>query len=178
MASVASHNNDPVATGDNIMIAGLAFQVLTLLVFMVVVADFAIHTRQRYRKLGASAFDQNAAARRLRGSWLFRGFLAALALATICIFWRSVYRVAELSKGWNGPLMFRQDLFIGFEGVMVIVAVLALNVFHPSVCFREMMDGQGGIGSKRGKKGEKDGHVVEAAEGKSEPASDVEALTL
>lgn len=29
-----------------------------------------------------------------------------------------------------------QGLFIGLEGVMVIVACLVLNVFHPGVCFR------------------------------------------
>ena len=65
----------------------------------------------------------------------FKGFLGALALATIGIFWRSVYRVAELAQGWDGALIRRQDLFIAFEGVMVIIAVLALNVFHPAVCF-------------------------------------------
>lgn len=36
--------------------------------------------------------------------------------------------------------MGRQDLFIGFEGVMITVAVLVLNVFHPSLCFGEIMD--------------------------------------
>lgn len=79
--------------------------------------------------------DQNPALVALRGSTAFKGFLAALALATICIFWRSVYRVAELAQGWDGALIKKQNLFIAFEGVMVIVAVLALNVFHPAICF-------------------------------------------
>ena len=173
MASVASHNNEPVETGDNIMIAGLAFQVATLLVFIVCCADFAANARRRYRRLGAAAFDQDAALQKLRGGWLFRGFLLALGVATICIFWRSVYRVAELSKGWNGPLMYRQDLFIGFEGVMIAVACLVLNVFHPSLCFREMMDGKGGIGSK--KKARK-AEMLGMTQGKGEPASDVEQM--
>lgn len=177
MASVASHNNQPVATGDNIMIAGLSFQVLTLLVFIICCLDFAIRAYGRYRRLGAAAaFDQDLAAQKLRGSWLFRGFLLALTVATIGIFWRSVYRVAELSKGWSGPLMFRQDLFIGFEGVMIAVACLVLNVFHPSLCFKELMDGKGGIGSK--KRARKAAEVVEAREGKSEPVSDVERQSL
>lgn len=46
-----------------------------------------------------------------------------------------MYRVAELAQGWDGALIRKQNLFIAFEGVMVIVAVLALNVFHPAVCF-------------------------------------------
>jgi hypothetical protein len=177
MASVASHNNKPVATGDNIMIAGLSFQVLTLLVFMACSIDFALNAWRRYRSMGATAFDQSAAAVKLRSSWLFKGFLAALTLSTICIFWRSVYRVAELSKGWDGPLMYRQGLFIGFEGVMVAVACLVLNAFHPSFCMRHVMEGAGGIRSK-GKKGNAD---VGEAEGydmleapKSDPVSDAD----
>lgn len=147
------------------MIAGLAFQVLTLLAFIACCVDFAVRSHGRYRRLGAAAFDQDAAAAKLRGSRLFRGCLIALGVATICIFWRSVYRVAELANGWNGRLTFRQDLFIGFEGVMIIVACLMLNVFHPSLCFEELMDGKGGIGSKK---------KVEAVEPKSEPVSDLE----
>ncbi|KAB5528985.1 putative sphingoid long-chain base transporter RSB1 [Coniochaeta sp. 2T2.1] len=165
LASVASHNNEPVETGDNIMIAGLSFQVLTLLVFIICCTDFALRSHSRYRRLGAAAFDQDVAAQKLRGSWLFKGFLAALAIATIGIFWRSVYRVAELSRGWDGPLMFKQNLFIGFEGIMVVVACLVLNVFHPSLCFREMMDGKGGIGIRRRTKDHRDGEQGDRAPG-------------
>ena len=146
---MASQNNNSPDTGDNIMIAGLAFQVATLLLFMGFSLDFALHAWKRHRQLGAAAFDQSESARRTRGSWLFRGFVGALALSTICIFWRSVYRVAELSNGWDGPLMKRQGLFIGFEGVMVVVAVVALNVFNPSFCIKDLMEGEGGLGSKK-----------------------------
>ncbi len=165
---MASHNGTSVDLGDNIMIAGLAFQVVTLVLFMGASIDFAIRTFLRNRSMGDRAFDQDPALQRVRGSFMFRGFLAALALATICIFWRSVYRVAELSGGWDGELMKRQDLFIGFEGVMVIIAAIALNIFHPAVCFSEMMDGRGGIGSRK--------NVIEGAAGtKSEVVSDSEA---
>jgi len=155
MASIASHNEESTKTGDNIMLAGLSFQVVTLVVFMAVSIDFALNVLRRHRRLGAAAFDQSEAARTLRNSFGFKGLLGALTLATVCIFWRSVYRVAELSEGWSGPLMSRQDLFIGFEGVMIIVACLVLNVFHPSIFFKEMMDGAGGLGGgKKAKKGE------------------------
>ncbi|CAJ2511224.1 Uu.00g068490.m01.CDS01 [Anthostomella pinea] len=139
LASIASHTHGSTTLGDNIMIAGLAFQVFTLLVFMILCVDFGINTLRRTRALGAAALDQDAAIVAIRRSRMFKGFLVALALSTICIFWRSVYRVAELSNGWTGPLMKRQDLFIGFEGVMITVAVLVLNVFHPSLCFRDLM---------------------------------------
>ncbi|KAK0749455.1 RTA1 like protein-domain-containing protein [Schizothecium vesticola] len=150
LASISSQNDEPTTTGDRIMIAGLSFQVLTLLLFILATGDFALRVHRRSRALGADvALDQSAAAVATRRSLRFRGLLAALALATVCIFWRSVFRVAELSQGWDGPLMGNQGMFIGFEGVLIIVACLALNVFHPSFCYREMMEGEGGIGAKR-----------------------------
>ena len=135
-ASAASHSDRDPSIGNNIMDAGLAFQVFTLFIFMCLSIDFAIKTLLRYRKMGSDdAFDQSHEA--LRKSKRFHGFLVALAFATLCIFTRSVYRVAELSEGWNGHLIKTQKYFIGLEGAIVSAAVLALNIFHPGFCFRE-----------------------------------------
>ena len=148
------------------MVAGLAFQVFTLLVFMVLCADFAFRTYKRYKSMGESAFDQNPVFIKLRSSWKFKGFLIALTLATVCIFWRSVYRVAELGEGWTGNLIRRQYLFVGFEGVMVIVACVALNVFNPAFTFSDAMTGLGGLGTKRKmRKQEMNREKAEAGEG-------------
>jgi hypothetical protein len=135
------------------MVAGLAFQVFTLLIFMALCIDFGLRTHRRFKAMGTSALDQSPELAQLRHSRAFRGFLAALTLATICIFWRSVYRVVELAEGWTGELIRRQNLFIGFEGVMVVMACAALNAFHPVVCFRAGVEGLGGLGSKRKAKG-------------------------
>jgi hypothetical protein len=134
------------------MIAGLALQAFTLLIFILLCVDFAVRTRRRYTSMGQDAFDQNPILASVRGDWKFKGFLAALALATVCIFWRSVYRCVELGEGWQGDLIRHQWLFVGFEGVMVIVACLGLNVFHPAYCFKEGVLGAGGIGARWGKK--------------------------
>ncbi|KAL7621345.1 hypothetical protein AAE478_008666 [Parahypoxylon ruwenzoriense] len=136
IAATAVHGADSTDTGDNIMIAGLSFQVFTLLVFMLLSLDFGINTLRRRRQQLTGGGNSSGSSKH---SLMFRIFPAALALSTICVFWRSVYRVAELSRGWTGPLMERQDLFVGFEGVMITVAVYALNIFHPSLCFGEDM---------------------------------------
>lgn len=149
VASAASHSGKSPVVGDNIMVAGLSIQVFTLLVFMILCVDFGLRTHKRYRSMGASAFDQNPVFVKLREGWKFKGFLGALTLATICIFWRSVYRVAELGEGWAGDLIRRQWLFVGFEGVMVIVACAALNIFHPAFMSQEAMTGLGGLGTKK-----------------------------
>lgn len=176
MASAKSHAHEDPTVGNNIMIAGLAFQVLTLFIFMILCTDFALRTHKRYKALGQAAFDQNPMFVKLREGWKFKAFLAALTLATICIFWRSVYRVVELSEGWTGHLIRQQWLFVGFEGVMVIVACLALNLFHPAFTFVEAMEGAGGIGSaRRFKKQQKKSGVVAETSG-SGSASDADGV--
>lgn len=144
MASILSTQGKNTKPGDNIMIAGLVSQVVTMFIFMILASDFAWRTWSRHRRLGDAAFDQTPALAQVRASKIFRAFLGALALAFICIFWRCVYRIAELSEGWTGPLMKRQNLFIGFEGVMIVIAALVLNVFHPAIACKAIIEQDAG----------------------------------
>ncbi|KAI9163221.1 RTA1 like domain protein [Paramyrothecium foliicola] len=144
-ASVATHNHDSSTTGTNIMIAGLAFQVATIVAFIIASLDFALRTYRRQRSLGDAALAQDPSIVRMRSTWRFKGFLGALALSTLCVLWRSAFRVAELSEGWTGPIIARQELFIAFEGVLIVVAVAVLNVFHPAFCMREVFQAGGGL---------------------------------
>ncbi|KAI1803772.1 RTA1-domain-containing protein [Daldinia bambusicola] len=179
LASSAFHTGESTGTGDNIMIAGLAFQVFTLLVFMLLSLDFLLNTLRRRRTLGSlAALDQDPSLVAMRRSVLFRAFPAALALSTVCVFWRSVFRVAELSNGWTGSLMARQDLFVGFEGVMITVAVLVLNIFHPSLCFGEIMDrnfdaGRSGDNGDGGRKGDRQNDFEMLSEAKPSTATSI-----
>ncbi len=149
MASVAAKNEESPDTGTHIMVAGLAFQVLTLAIFILICLDFAIRT---LRNPHAADEEASAGVAHWRPSVKFKGFVAALALATVCIFIRSIFRVIELAQGWRGELIKNQILFIVLEGVLIVVAVLDLNIFHPGWCFREGYDGD----VTRALKGKKD----------------------
>jgi hypothetical protein len=59
----------------------------------------------------------------------------ALAFATLFIFIRSCFRVAELSSGFASALANDQVTFMVLEGAMIVLASLALTVFHPGRCF-------------------------------------------
>ncbi|EGE84560.1 parasitic phase-specific protein PSP-1, variant [Blastomyces dermatitidis ATCC 18188] len=133
LASSADHGTSAADVGTNLMIAGVVWQVVILGVFILLAMDFAIRTVLRMQSIGVEALDPKHAM--LRSSFAFRGFLTALSLATLFIFTRCVYRIAELSGGWDGPLLKDEPLFIGLEGVMVALAVLVLNAFHPGRCF-------------------------------------------
>lgn len=59
----------------------------------------------------------------------------ALAVATITIFVRSTYRVAELQQGFHGALANNEVGYMIAESLMIITATAALTAFHPGVAF-------------------------------------------
>lgn len=63
--------------------------------------------------------------------------LLGLAVATVAIFIRSAYRIAELSGGFNSHLFTDDEVtFMILEGVMIIIACFCLTAFHPAVSFQ------------------------------------------
>lgn len=122
--------------GDNIMIAGLAFQVFTMVAFGLFAADygFAIY---RHRN------NLNSATATLRNSQRFKLFIVALWVAYLAILIRCTYRLAELAKGWSedNEILRNQGLFIGLDSVTCAIASVVLNFWHPGWCFpREKQD--------------------------------------
>ncbi len=112
LSSVASQRGEDPKAGSNVMIAGLAFQVFTMVVFMALCADYGFrYWRSRRAGPASSAHASPPITRKLQL------FFACLALATLGIFIRSVYRVIELAGGWNGKLLHDQPKFIVLEGV-------------------------------------------------------------
>jgi len=88
-------------TGVNLALAGLSFQVFTLVLFCGFFGDYLIRLARSGGRLGGR---MNA----------FLGFLGLAVLLTLA---RCVFRVDELSEGYSGPLVADEGLFIGLEGV-------------------------------------------------------------
>jgi len=61
--------------------------------------------------------------------------ITALWAAAILIFIRSVYRVAELSGGFDSAIANDEPAFMVLEGPMIILAVAVLTAFHPGLAF-------------------------------------------
>ncbi|KAL8850643.1 MAG: hypothetical protein Q9221_004429 [Calogaya cf. arnoldii] len=79
MASAASHSNKNPETGNHILVAGLAFQVFSVLVFMLLCTDLAIRIVIRMNRMGEGALDSTHAT--LQQSTKFRIFLIALTIS-------------------------------------------------------------------------------------------------
>ncbi|CAL3965615.1 hypothetical protein PZA11_002522 [Diplocarpon coronariae] len=114
--------------GTNLMIAGIVWQVVTLLAFASLVLDYVLRTRFAWEAVDPSA-------RALLTQAKFKGFMAAITVAFITVFLRCVYRIVEMVGGWANPIMRDEPSFIVFEGVMIVLAVLAMTLFHPGYCF-------------------------------------------
>jgi len=110
------------------MVAGLAVQVASLIVFIAFAADLAKKVHGHKEKLDPTHAE-------LYNSRKFKSFLWSLALATLCIFIRSIFRVAELSEGFKSKLANTQISFMILDGTMVIIALLALTIMHPGRAF-------------------------------------------
>jgi hypothetical protein len=61
--------------------------------------------------------------------------LLALAIATACLFVRTVFRSVELSAGFSGHLANSEVQFMVLDGVMVLIASACLTIMHPGIGF-------------------------------------------
>ena len=109
LASIAAQGNKSLTTGDNVQLAGLAFQVGSLTLFGLCAGEYAFRV---FRDPGASA--------RVKTIFAFNKGLnlcfGALGLSYTAIMIRCIYRVIELANGWGSTLMKQQTDFVALEG--------------------------------------------------------------
>ncbi|KAJ7751899.1 RTA1-domain-containing protein [Mycena maculata] len=112
--------------GANIMLGGIAFQFVVIIVF----STLAISFFERYlrdRPVRADSSARGVLTPRLKL------MLGALAFSTTTLFIRSVYRIIELSGGWNGRVIHTEVYFNVLDGGMVTLAIYTLNFAHPGL---------------------------------------------
>ncbi|KAF5635596.1 phospholipid-translocating ATPase [Fusarium tjaetaba] len=121
--SVVSTAQEDVKTGEDVSIAGLVFQVVTLLCFVALFIDYVVRA------------SKSPARYRLTKPILT--FLFFLFLSTIFILIRCGYRIAELNGGYFSAIFRDEGLYIALESCMMCIAVLLLNAGHPGYAFKE-----------------------------------------
>ncbi|KAJ3004324.1 hypothetical protein HKX48_001317 [Thoreauomyces humboldtii] len=145
-AFASSNDSDTSQLGITIMKAGLILQVVSIVAFLVLWADFAWRAHGAYYG-GTSAADERFAT--IRSSTPFRGFRWALVVSTVLILVRCVYRVAELAGGFDGALANNEPLFMILEGPMIFISIFLLVVYHPGRVFEGMWYEAGWKGARR-----------------------------
>lgn len=133
IAATANPGSSLLNVGTDLMLTGIVLQVITLLIFGGLAADFALRLSR-----DGTPFTIEAAT--LKNQRSFRLFLGGLALAFLAVFTRCVYRIAEMAGGWSNAIMQNESDFIALDGVMVVLATAALTLFHPGYCFPRLSD--------------------------------------
>ncbi|KAF2269699.1 sphingoid long-chain base transporter RSB1 [Lojkania enalia] len=128
IAATADRGTSMQDVGTNLMIAGVIFQVVILSIFGYFLGEYTLRTYRRRDQLSVQSMT-------LFNSKKFRCFVGAIITAYSAIQIRCIYRIPELTGGWGNELMRNEPEFIVLEGVMIVIAVLALTVFHPGYCF-------------------------------------------
>lgn len=134
----------------NIMVAGIIFQLVSMIIFSLLACDFMYRAWKKkpyQRKLrqvvdepigetGSGAtegtegekYDEVERSAVVRGWWWV---MAGTAICSLMIIIRGVYRSVELVQGWNGYVISREVYQDCLDGIPMFIAVLSINIFHP-----------------------------------------------
>ena len=116
IGSKESKQESPVVPND-ILLAGLAFQTFAFTIFL---ALFGLFIVSLYR---VREFRPKVASK--------RPFLLGLAAASLLVYLRTVFRLAETSQGVFGYLSSHEVIFGVLEFAPIVVAVWVLGIWHP-----------------------------------------------
>lgn len=111
IGSAESNGKDPT-TANDILLGGLAFQVFSFLVFIVLFLTFV------WRSRAASSAQ-------------FKQFAAATMVATIAVYVRTVFRLAETAQGLLQYLSTHEAFFGALEFAPIVIAVYVFIWWHP-----------------------------------------------
>lgn len=114
-----SKNENPML-GRNILLAGLAFQVFSFLTFLFLLSLFLMKGWKVVWQKGR------------------RGFLVAFVAATLLVYLRTCFRLAEVGQGVKKYLFTHEAFFAGLEFAPIAGATVLLIGWHPGRCLKRV----------------------------------------
>ncbi|KAL6913850.1 hypothetical protein ACHAP8_001791 [Fusarium lateritium] len=118
LIGVRQSNREDPTVANNILLGGLAYQVFSISVFVILTATFLFRAR---REISA------------RGKKLSI-FCAAFSVATILVYLRTIFRLAETAEGLGGHLYSNEIYFACLEFAPIALAVMLFAIWHPGRC--------------------------------------------
>ncbi|KAJ7272163.1 RTA1 like protein-domain-containing protein, partial [Mycena rebaudengoi] len=127
---MAASADDRVGTqrGANIMLAGISFQFAAIVGYTLCASEFLT----RYAK-NQPAPGKAAMVPRAEMTPKLKLLVGAVGFSTLVLFIRSIYRIIELSGGWNSRIIQTELYFNVLDGGMVTLAIFTLNIAHPGL---------------------------------------------
>lgn len=159
MASLSLDGDGDAENGTHVMVAGLAFQVFSMLFFIFITVNFFYRVwfrsdhairfsfanlfallfntpkgKQLSHQLDPTFSQEYASARRLT---IF-GYLPLILYSSVLfIYIRCIYRVIELAQGWSGYLITHEVYIMTLDALMVCLTCAIYVPFHPVFIFRK-----------------------------------------
>lgn len=155
---IASTANTDSSTksGSNIMLAGIFLQLVGMIFYTIMA--FEVILRFWFKKpfagktqatsSGASSIDEEnlKAGKNMSADVLavdpsamstrIQLMILALAITTVLVFIRTIYRSIELAGGWHGHIIRTQVFFNVLDATPIFLALFTLNVLSPSILLR------------------------------------------
>ncbi|KAL8657439.1 MAG: hypothetical protein Q9226_001911 [Calogaya cf. arnoldii] len=119
LIGVSQSNRKSPVTANNILLAGLAFQVFTFLVFLILLFIFIRNSRKIMLSTSGG-----------RGS-VMRMYTIALVASSLLVYLRTCFRLAETSQGVGGYASSHEVFFGVLEFAPIVVAIGLLGWWHP-----------------------------------------------
>lgn len=127
----ASNVQSPYGPGQGgwIMVAGIAFQVLVLSIFIIL----WIQVNWKILRDDPANWDPIFAPNRERV--LYKWLLPAICVSILFLEIRSIYRIIELAVGWSGYIMETERYFLIVDGLMVLIGMVPLCITYPGFAY-------------------------------------------
>ena len=113
--------------GTNIMVAGIDFQLASVVVFSVLFF-VVLYRATAVLHLSILKIDRN-----------LQVLVFATSFSILLIVMRSIYRTIELAGGWTGPVIETERYFLALDGAPMAAAVIIFNIFHPGALINRLV---------------------------------------
>ncbi|CAE6432470.1 unnamed protein product [Rhizoctonia solani] len=137
MASVAEAF-EAAEQGAHIMLSGIIIQLAAVVLYTILGLEFIVRFAYNRPARPSAASEPRKYAGWNDVSRNIVWMLVGLAIATMLIIMRSIYRTIELSDGWNGGIIAIEKWFNWFDGAPIVVAMFAFNLLHPGYLLKSL----------------------------------------
>lgn len=157
IAATSLEEFEDILPGTHIMLSGIAFQVFSMTLFIILLFHFLFRIYFRAnpnvkfscRTLFDLLFQTkngkqltakldpfyNPAYIHVRQRKYFPYFPLIITTSVLFVYIRCIYRVIELSQGWRGYLIVHEAFVMSLDALMVFLTALIYVPFHPVILF-------------------------------------------
>jgi RTA1 like protein len=132
-------NQSVVNAGDDLIVAGIAFQVFTMTICGILAVNYYMRLRKADQQPSNSEKGTNDTLTRYgtnsKRDHQFHIYCSCIVSAYLAILIRCIYRIPEMAGGWGNPRMREEPTFLVLDGLMIAIAGTFLTVGHPGIMF-------------------------------------------